>query len=88
MTLELVEREAERQLDAHGPDLVLDLRATTFMDLWGLRMIEALERRASERGGVLVLEVASYAVRRLLELAPPPPSVRVVLEPSTVGTPA
>ena len=79
-TVELLQREAQRQLDEHGPDLVLDLRRTGFMDSSGLRLIETLARRAAEHGGELVLIVASYGVRRLLELAPPGPSVRVVVE--------
>jgi anti-anti-sigma factor len=79
-SVELLRQEGESQLEEHGTSLVLDLSRTTFMDSAGLRLIEALHRLARERGGELVVVVASYPVRRLLELAPPPASVRVILE--------
>ena len=48
------------------------------MDSSGLRLIETLRRSTSERGGALVLVVATYGVRRLLEIAPPPSDVRIL----------
>ncbi len=76
-TADVVRRHADRQIELHGPRLVLDLAGTSFMDSSGLRLIETLRRSTSERGGALVLVVATYGVRRLLEIAPPPSDVRV-----------
>ena len=78
-TVDVVRREANRQIELHGPRLVLDLVRTSFMDSSGLHLIEALRRRTSEQGGSLVLVVASYGVRRLLEIAPPRSDVLVVV---------
>jgi anti-anti-sigma factor len=76
-TVDVVRRHADRQIELHGPRLVLDLAGTRFMDSSGLRLIETLRRSTSERGGALVLVVATYGVWRLLEIAPPPSDVRV-----------
>jgi anti-anti-sigma factor len=78
-TVEVVRREAYRQIELHGPRLSLDLVRTSFMDSSGLRLIEALRRRTSEQGGALLLVVASYGVRRLLAIAPPSSDVLVVV---------
>jgi len=77
-TVDVVRRQAHRQIELHGPGLVLDLVRTSFMDSSGLHLIEALRGRTSEQGGALVLVVATYGVRRLLEIAPPPSDVSVV----------
>jgi anti-anti-sigma factor len=77
-TVDVVRRQANRQIELHGPRLVLDLVRTSFMDSSGLHLIEALRPRTSEQGGALVLVVATYGVRRLLEIAPPPSDVPVV----------
>jgi anti-anti-sigma factor len=81
-TVDLVRRHAHRQIELDGPSLVLDLAHTGFMDSSGLHLIEGLRRRTSERGGALVVVVATYGVRRLLEIAPPCSDVRVVVVPS------
>jgi anti-anti-sigma factor len=78
-TVDVVRRQAHRQIELHGPRLVLDLVRTGFMDSSGLQLIEALRRCTSEQGGALVLVVATYGVRRLLRLAPPPSDVLVVV---------
>ena len=69
---------ALRQIDLHGPSLVLDLTRTSFMDSSGLHLIEALRRRTCGQGGELVLLVATHCVQRLLEIAPPASDVQVV----------
>jgi anti-sigma B factor antagonist len=69
---------ALRQIELHGPSLVLDLTRTTFMDSSGLHVIEALTRRTCGHGGGLVLVVATDGVRRLLEIPPPSSYVHVV----------
>jgi stage II sporulation protein AA (anti-sigma F factor antagonist) len=67
-----LEREATHLLaDAHGR-LVLDLSATTFMDLAGLRVTQRLSQRASELDGRLVLVAPTAPVRRILDLVPHP----------------
>jgi ABC-type transporter Mla MlaB component len=81
-TVDLVRRHAHRQIELHGPKLVLDLVQTSFMDSSGLHLIEGLRRRTSEQGGALVVVVATYGVRRLLEIAPPRSDVRLVVAPS------
>jgi anti-anti-sigma factor len=78
-TVDIVRREAYRQIELHGPRLVLDLVRTSFMDSSGLHLIEALRRRTSEQGGALVLVVATHGVRRLLGIAPPSSDVLVVI---------
>jgi anti-anti-sigma factor len=85
-TVDLVRRHARRQIGLHGPRLVLDLARTSFMDSSGLRLIEALRRSTSERGGAIVVVVATYGVRRLLEIAPPAGDVRVVVTRPRAGT--
>jgi anti-sigma B factor antagonist len=76
-TVDVVRRHAERQIELHGPRLVLDLARTSFMDSSGLHLIETLRRSTSEQGGALVVVVETYAVCRLLEIAPPPSDVRI-----------
>ena len=78
-TVDVVRRQAHRQIELHGPGLVLDLVRTSFMDSSGLHLIEALSRRTSAQGGAFVLVVATYPLRRLLEIAPPPSHVLVVV---------
>jgi hypothetical protein len=56
------------------------------MDSSGLHLIEALRGRTSERGGAIVVVVATYGVRRLLEIAPPASDVRVVMTRPPAGT--
>jgi anti-anti-sigma factor len=84
-TVDIVRRHAHRQIELHGPNLVLDLVQTSFMDSSGLHLIEGLRRRTSAQGGALVVIVATYGVRRLLEIAPPCSDVRVVLAGSQRG---
>ena len=68
----VLEREATHLLtEAHGR-LVLDLSATTFMDVAGLRVTQRLSQRASELDGRLVLVAPTAAVRRILDLVPHP----------------
>jgi anti-sigma B factor antagonist len=69
---------ALRQIELHGPTLVLDLSRTSFMDSSGLHLIEELRDRTCGNGGGLALVVATKGVRRLLEIAPPPSDVQVV----------
>ena len=76
-TVDVVRRHADRQIELHGPRLILDLARTSFMDSSGLHLIETLRRSTSEQGGALVLVVATYGVWRLLEIAPPPSDVRI-----------
>jgi anti-anti-sigma factor len=77
-TADVVLARALRQIELHGPHLVLDLTRTSFMDSSGLHVIEALRRRTCGHGGGLVLVVATHGVRRLLEIAPPSSDVQVV----------
>jgi anti-anti-sigma factor len=78
-TVDVIRREANRQMELHGPRLVLDLVRTSFMDSSGLHLIEELRPRTTEQGGSLVLVVATYGVRRVLEIAPPASEVVVVV---------
>jgi anti-anti-sigma factor len=85
-TVDVVRRHARHQIALHGPRLILDLARTSFMDSSGLQLIEALRRRTSERGGAIVVVVATYGVRRLLEIAPSASDVRVVMTGPRAGT--
>jgi hypothetical protein len=58
---------------------------SSFMDSSALHVIEALRLRTSEQGGALVVVVATYGVRRLLEVAPPPRDVLVAVARSRRG---
>jgi anti-anti-sigma factor len=70
-TAPALEREALRVLhDARGR-LILDLSATTFMDVSGARVVERLGRTASGIGGQLTIVTDTYGVRRILEHVPP-----------------
>jgi anti-anti-sigma factor len=53
---------------AHHPDLVLDLRAVTFIDCCGLSLLVRARRRVLERDGRLAVVSGSPSVLRLLRL--------------------
>jgi anti-anti-sigma factor len=65
------ERAAMQAIDASDGRIVIDLSATTFMDLSGARLIARAERRASERGGSVALASVGPQARRLLDLVAP-----------------
>jgi len=65
------EREAMRVLDASDGRVVIDLSATTFMDVSGARVIARVTRRARELGGSVSLAGVGVAARRLLDLVQP-----------------
>jgi anti-anti-sigma factor len=70
-TAPALEREALHALrDAHGR-FILDLSATTFMDLSGARAAARLARHARALGGQLALVVVTPGVRLALRLVPP-----------------
>ena len=70
-TAPALEREALRALhNAHGR-LILDLSATTFMDLSGVRMVHRLARTAPALDGQLAIVAVTYGVRLVLEHVPP-----------------
>ena len=50
------------------PDVVLDLRALTFVDCTGLGLLLALERDAQRDGGSLAISDPSPALARLLDI--------------------
>jgi hypothetical protein len=75
----VVARRTHRQIELHGPRLVRDLVQASFIDSSGLHLIEALRRCPSKQGGALVVVVATYGVRRLPGIAPPPSPVRIVV---------
>lgn len=64
--------EAERliaEAEARGPaQLVVDLRAVTFMDSSGLRVLLTAHRRAEENGRTFALVRGGESVDRLLEV--------------------
>jgi anti-sigma B factor antagonist len=49
-------------------DVLLDLRALTFLDVSGLRMLVAADRRARHHHGRLIVRCGRSCVRRLFEL--------------------
>ena len=65
------EREAMRVLDASDGRIVIDLSATTFLDVSGARVIARVTRRASELGGSVSLAAVGPGARRLLDLVEP-----------------
>lgn len=65
------EREAMHVLDASDGRIVIDLSATTFIDVSGARVIARVTRRASELGGSVSLAAVGPGARRLLDLVEP-----------------
>ena len=63
------ERAARSLLALGAADLVLDLSKVDYLSSAGLRVIEALSRELSERGGRLTLREPSVPARLALELA-------------------
>jgi hypothetical protein len=82
-TVDVVRLEAIRQIESHGPGR--HLVRTSLMDSSAQHLIEALTLRTSEQEGALVVVVATYGVRRLLEVAPPPRDVLVAVARSRRG---
>jgi anti-anti-sigma factor len=70
-TVREFEREALRVLDASDGRIVIDLSATTFMDVSGVRVIARVTRRASELAGCVSLAGVRPEARRLLDLVEP-----------------
>ena len=64
--------------------LVLDLRAVSFMDSVGVRLLMVLDIRARAEGWTLVVARSPGPVGRLLELCRMPDRVAVVGDPSEV----
>ena len=60
-----------RVLDTSDGRIVIDLSATTFMDVSGARVIARVTRRASELGGSVSLAGVGPGARRLLDLVEP-----------------
>ena len=64
--------EAERRIaeaeDAEPERLIVDLRAVTFMDSSGLRILLTAHRRAEEQGRGFALITGGDAVERLLSV--------------------
>lgn len=67
-SLEPLERELAPVVQRHPPVLVLDLRAVSFLDSSGLRLILRLDRRQREAGGRLAVVRGGRRVARVLEL--------------------
>jgi anti-anti-sigma factor len=65
------EREAMRVLDASDGRIVIDLSATTFIDVSGARVIARVMQRANELGGSVSLAGVGAGARRLLDLVEP-----------------
>ena len=58
-----------QQVEADGaPDLTIDLRALTFMDSTGLRMLVAADKRARDEGRSLRIIRGPAPVQRILDL--------------------
>jgi len=64
----LVERELERIEREAPPTLMLDLRALSFMDSTGLRIIVAADARAREASRKLVIVRGPDAVQRIFRM--------------------
>jgi anti-sigma B factor antagonist len=64
----LLETAISRCEESGASPLVIDLGAVEFIDSSGLRSLLAASRRASERGGSVVLRRPSTGVKRLLSI--------------------
>lgn len=81
---ERVERELERiELDAPAT-IVLDLRALTFLDSTGLRIIVAADARAREQARRLVVIQGPDAVQRILHMTRLDERLEIVADPAAV----
>jgi anti-anti-sigma factor len=81
---ERVERELER-IELDGPaTVVLDLRALTFLDSTGLRIIVAADARAREQSRRLVVIQGPDAVQRILHMTRLDERLEIVADPAAV----
>ena len=81
---ERVERELQRiELDG-AATIVLDLRALTFLDSTGLRIIVAADARAREHGRRLVVIQGPDAVQRILHMTRLDERLEIVADPAAV----
>ena len=83
----LPKAELTATMPLHTPigQIVLDLSQVTFMDLSGLRTLNAIERHVSTRGGSLRVAAVSHEVARLFELVGPRGALPHILAPPVLG---
>jgi cysteine synthase B len=74
-------------LARHG-SLALDLRALSFMDTTGVRLILQAMHRAEERGADFALVRGPFEVHHVLELVGLTDQLRIVDDPENLGRPA
>jgi len=81
---ERVERELERIELGEPATVVLDLRALTFLDSTGLRIILAADARAREHARRLVVIQGPDAVQRILHMTRLDERLEIVADPAAV----
>jgi anti-sigma B factor antagonist len=81
---ERVEKELQR-IELDGPaTIVLDLRALTFLDSTGLRIIVAADARAREHSRRVVVIQGPDAVQRILHMTRLDERLEIVADPAAV----
>lgn len=79
-----VEQELERIEQESPATIVLDLRALTFMDSTGLRVIVAADSRAREQERRLVIVRGSDTVQRIIRMTRLDERLEIVDDPAAV----
>lgn len=79
---------ALRQAQQEAREVLLDLRALTFIDVRGLNMILAAGRRARQNGGRMLVVHGSPCVSRLFELTGVEGTLETTTDPGAAGLPA
>jgi anti-anti-sigma factor len=68
-TIAEVERPVLELLDSGFGDVVIDMRAVTFMDSSGIRLLIGAHQQAVDRGASLSIVVGGSRIRKTLELS-------------------
>lgn len=84
-SLEPLEHELAPTIEQPPPVLVLDLRAVTFLDSSGLRLILRLDRGQREAGSRLAVVRGGRRVARVLELTGAEDHLELVDDPAQAG---
>ena len=81
-----VERRLDAALPGDAPLMVLDLRAVTFLDSSGLRLVLRTDKRQRSGGNRLVIVQGPRRVARLFEITGIGAEVEIVDDPADIST--
>jgi len=84
-TIDHLQSAVDAGVDGRGGLVVLDLRALTFMDSTGLRLMLRLNERMRRDKGRLVLVQGPRRVHRVFELTQATEELEIVADPAEIG---